>query len=399
MITHTFAAAMADAGETCDDQATVEHPQPSSSAMPGRAWKVAEGNSQPSWPDLHNLLVQQHGIVSRRLDDQDSMLRHLIDSLPKASLSVQSSRQDGNFLESARSSSHPRLFKTFGEQDRSRQANAHRMSMRHSVPADSELNNKKKKQSELDKIVKSPWFEMFFTFVVVTQAIFIGLEVEANRDSYEHVLWMQVVQYAYAAIFTVELSLRLLVHRCSFFTSGDWAWNYFDIFIVATSIWEVVLDASYSNDTPDGSSSGVSGLSGMKPFRIIRITRLAKAVRLLRMFRLILALRTLIASIVNTLKTLAWALVLLGLIVYVFSVLFCQAVNSHLLDPEAAKLSQRELMLAKRHFASLGHSYLSLFMSIAGGVSWEELVAPLMQISIAWVVIFLFYISFTYFAV
>lgn len=56
-------------------------------------------------------------------------------------------------------------------------------------------------------------------------------------------------------------------------------------------------------------------------------------------------------------------------------------------------------MLAQRHFASLGDSYLSLFMSIAGGVSWEELMAPIKQISIAWVLLFLFYISFTCFAV
>ncbi|CAJ1337572.1 unnamed protein product [Effrenium voratum] len=42
---------------------------------------------------------------------------------------------------------------------------------------------------------------------------------------------------------------------------------------------------------------------------------------------------------------------------------------------------------------------LSLFMSIAGGVSWVEVLAPLKFISSAWTVCFLFYIAFTYFAV
>ena len=39
--------------------------------------------------------------------------------------------------------------------------------------------------------------------------------------------------------------------------------------------------------------------------------------------------RTLIASIVHTLKSLVWALLLLALIAYVFAVLFMQAVHGY----------------------------------------------------------------------
>lgn len=41
---------------------------------------------------------------------------------------------------------------------------------------------------------------------------------------------------------------------------------------------------------------------------------------------------------------------------------------------------------------------LSLYMSITGGVSWEQLLVPLSAVSDFWVLIFLFYVSFTYFA-
>ena len=34
---------------------------------------------------------------------------------------------------------------------------------------------------------------------------------------------------------------------------------------------------------------------------------------------------------------------------------------------------------AKRYFGSLGQTMLSLFMSISGGVSWEEMVFPLQE--------------------
>ena len=54
---------------------------------------------------------------------------------------------------------------------------------------------------------------------------------------------------------------------------------------------------------------------------------------------------------------------------------------------------------ARLYFGSLADSMLSLFMSISGGVSWENVVTPLKAVSVAWVFLFLFYVSFTYFAV
>ncbi|CAE7268764.1 para, partial [Symbiodinium sp. KB8] len=44
-------------------------------------------------------------------------------------------------------------------------------------------------------------------------------------------------------------------------------------------------------------------------------------------------------------------------------------------------------------------SMLTLFMSITGGVSWVEVLRPLQAISIFWSYCFLFFVSFTYFAV
>lgn len=54
---------------------------------------------------------------------------------------------------------------------------------------------------------------------------------------------------------------------------------------------------------------------------------------------------------------------------------------------------------ALKYFGSLPFTMLSLFMSISGGVSWELVIRPLQEISATWVVIYLFYVAFTYFAV
>ena len=49
----------------------------------------------------------------------------------------------------------------------------------------------------------------------------------------------------------------------------------------------------------------------------------------------------------------------------------------------------------RRYFGNLPLSMLSLFMSIAGGVSWEELLKPLLHVSALWALCFIFYICFS----
>ena len=83
----------------------------------------------------------------------------------------------------------------------------------------------------------------------------------------------------------------------------------------------------------------------------------------------------------------------------VFAVLFVQAVQDHILDPDNPALPEREMIATQRYFSSLPDTMLSLFMSIAGGASWEDVQAPLKAISTVWVFFFLFFVSFTYFAV
>ena len=76
--------------------------------------------------------------------------------------------------------------------------------------------------------------------------------------------------------------------------------------------------------------------------------------------------------------------------VYVFAVLFTQTINTAVNDMDT---SCPELQDVKRYFGSLVNTMLSLFMSIAGGVSWEAVIAPLGFISPLWALLFLFYIS------
>lgn len=253
---------------------------------------------------------------------------------------------------------------------------------------------------QVSKAIQHPLFDAFFAGVVFVNAIFTGLEVEssiAHQHSRQLLSDWQIrlSHYIFFILFLIELIARLFLNGRSFFCSQDWIWNWLDIAIVASSFVEIVVDV-YEEATQ---FEGRNPVSGLKVFRIIRLTRLVKTIRLVRIFRFVVALRTLVTSILHTLKALFWALTLLGLIVYVFAVIFAQAVSDHRSDPEFPPLGEAESRAADRYFGSLPETMLSLFMSIADGVSWQEVILPLKAMDLTWVFLFLFYVSFTFFAV
>eukprot|EP00434_Breviolum_minutum_P019826 symbB.v1.2.017495.t1/scaffold1358.1/size123611/1 len=251
------------------------------------------------------------------------------------------------------------------------------------------------------RIVRHAGFDFFFAFVVLTNSIFIGVEVQLGLENQgARPLAIYIFQYAYTFLFSLELAMRLWADCRYFLCSEEWMWTWLDIFIVISSIWELIVDILYVWSGNEASEpERLAGFINLKALRVIRITRIVKAVRLMRIFRFVMALRTLITSILHTLQSLFWALALLVLIVYVFAVLFVQAVQDHILDPDNPALPEREMIATQRYFSSLPDTMLSLFMSIAGGASWEDVQAPLKAISTVWVFFFLFFVSFTYFAV
>lgn len=295
----------------------------------------------------------------------------------------------------------PQLFKTFSQTDLTKKKKAHAASMRRSASMDTGNTAivEEKPPNWAKRLVTRSAFDLAFTLVVVTNSIFIGVELQlsVSEPNATHT-GVQIVQYVYTALFTIELWIRICADGCGLFWGDDWTWGWLDLFIVVFSLWEVGVDVLYALVWTESTGGSWSGFSNLKAFRIIRITRLVKAVRLARIFRFVMAFRLLISSILHTLKSLFWALMLLVLIIYVFAVLFTQAVNDHLTDPDV-KYDVLFEKASEEYFAGLPVTMLSLFMSISGGVSWENVIAPLKEVSLVWVVVYLFYISFTYFAV
>jgi len=294
----------------------------------------------------------------------------------------------------------PQLFSTFTHFDLGLQIEAARADGEQSRKRFALMKNFTRSNGDVDdpciyKVVTHVAFEAFFALVVIINSLFIGVEVELQMVSNGATMnseFVRGVQYTFTALFTVELLLRLVAFGFRrMFCEEDWIWSALDVVIVVSSLWETALDILSNNAN--------TNISALRAFRIIRLTKILRTMRLIRIFRFVNALRMLITSIFHTLKSLFWALVLICLNVYVFAVLFVQAVVDFKEEAAFLDLGQREAEGIERYFSSVLMTMLSLFMSIAGGVSWEDVVMPLMAISWVWVGCFIFYVSFTYFAV
>jgi len=297
-----------------------------------------------------------------------------------------------------------RLFSTFSHYDLALQDVAERVEgvrNRLTFGESSGFSITSQKMPLVQKIVHTHAFDVFCAVVVMSNSVFLGIEVQLSiQDPGELPQYMQIVTFSYAGFFLLELLLRVMADGLQIFCNDDWIWGWLDLFVVTISIWEVVADVILVLEgNGSGQNSSVEGVSSLRALRIVRITRIIRVARLMRVFRFVMAFRTLITSIAFTLKSLFWALMLLFVIVYVFAVLFAQVVNDYVADPANPELPPDEFEKSQQYFSSLVDTMISLFMCIANGVNWENVVAPLKVISPAWTLLFVFYISFTQFAV
>jgi len=425
-------------GDEFSDHQEIAEVPPTQKANPGHLWSAteAEFDVQVGLQSLYELMRNQHREVLDRLAVQDKALSQTIKRPkkrnPDLSEPLATPKEQGGPTSATASpvskgrrfsrppqelgicdglESHeepyfsPTIFKSFSQTERNLHISAANAHANHLRKRFAELgfvtgtHRKRDTTSCAQRIVDHPAFDIFFALAVIANSVFIGVEVQILLDNYGKPtdLAVQVARDVFVGLFFIELLLRILADGFRQYWGSDWMWMWLDTIVVLSSLWELGVDIAFYIQDQDGiENPALAGVTGFKAFRIIRITRIVKTVRILRVFRFVMAFRTLITSILHTIQSLCWALLLLVLIMYVFAVLFTQAVNGYILDGNP--MSAEDHAASLKYFSSVADTMLSLFMSVAGGVSWE-VISPLKSIGVMWVFAFLVYMSFTYFAV
>jgi len=206
---------------------------------------------------------------------------------------------------------------------------------------------------KLKTFLETQRFQYFIIAVIVVNAIVLGMQTSDQLVTSMGGILNALDQIA-LAIFVIELSLKLVAYRLSFFKSP---WNIFDFIIVGSAL------------LPTG-----DGVSVLRALRVLRAFRLVSTIP---------TMRSVIQALLNSIPAMGSVITIMGLIFYVFAVMSTSLFGESF----------------PQWFGSIGQSLYSLFQ-IMTLESWSMgIVRPVMEhYPYAWAV-FVPFIIFTTFAV
>lgn len=145
-------------------------------------------------------------------------------------------------------------------------------------------------------LAESTVCRFLFISLVLINGVLIGVEADHPEGDF----W-DIVEYFFVIIFTFEIAMKLIGFGTVFWT--EW-WNTMDFLIVASSVVDIILKEASGNDS--------SGLSVLRLLRVLRVVRLVGFLEKLDL---------LARAFVEALKSVAWVMVLVLIIIYIFAVL------------------------------------------------------------------------------
>jgi hypothetical protein len=246
------------------------------------------------------------------------------------------------------------------------------------------------------------YFKCTSAMLIILNTIFIGVETDigmrlALEDppaSDPHAF--EIINIAFLAFFSLELLIRIVGFRLEFFHGEEASWNMFDTAVVLFSL----VEALFLGDAVK-----------MQSLRTLRLFRLVRTLRVVRVVRVFQRLKSMIICIMNGLVSLVWALILLFLLMYLFSIVCLQGAAVYLRDYSAQTHYEGDQVYGDRftddelraeiltHYSNLPRSMVTLMMSITGGLDWYDGMRPLLQINPLYGALFVFFIMFIIFGV
>jgi len=225
---------------------------------------------------------------------------------------------------------------------------------------------------------------------IMLNCIAIGIETHLLTTTGHVPFVLKLAEHMFCLLYVCELVIRLLLYRWRFFLEP---WNTFDFIIVGAQVMEMIEQSI-------GNLPYVMDVSFLRSFRIIRIIRVTRAVQHSwpESLHFVEDLRTIVFAMLGSFQSFAWSMLIIVIFVCSISVMFTSWVTTALNNSDAENNPHAE----KLHYfyGSLERTALTLFESIAGGLSWDDAADPLIRgISPMAGIVYCVYVSFSTFAV
>ena len=243
-------------------------------------------------------------------------------------------------------------------------------------------------------VSKSIAFNVAVALVIISNSMFLGLQLEVSVHDADGstARWFLLGHFCYAILFSLEMVVRVVALGPRGFLCGpDFAWNWLDLCIVFPAWIELAVDFVQLQTVGAGTSN-----SNFRVIRVFRVTRVLQVIRSVRLVRFISAFRELVISVLDTVRQLVWAMVLLLLVIYSFGILFTDAVLQHMDGADDGALENLEKL--QHYFGGVYDSSTTLFRTLLAGFDWIDAADALMPLGVVWVQLFHIYVAFGDFA-
>jgi len=235
------------------------------------------------------------------------------------------------------------------------------------------------------RVVGSAWFRIIVFLAVVGNAVVLGAETHQAVIG-ERSLLFERVNMAINVVFFVELVIRVAAERWDFVRGDEWQWNLLDTVLVGLGIGSDIA-MLLANARMSGSGS----------WRVMRLMRVLRTFRILKSMKSAWEFQKMLYALMSSMRTLLCSLLILVFVIYFFGVLICQAIADSAAD--RSSMSEEESPRLQEYWGDLPRTFITLFMAITSGVSWEVCFLPLLDLGWVHSALFISYIVLCLFGV
>jgi len=247
------------------------------------------------------------------------------------------------------------------------------------------------RRGEVARFINGSPFKALCSLVIFFNALFIVYTTDSNMNTAstlkgeDNNLVIEIINICFLSFYTLELALKMAVHRWYFFVGAELGWNIFDLVLVLLSLYSQFF--AFLLSQRNGQTANASAL------RALRVVRLARVLRVLQLMRVFNELRMLLHAVLGSAITLFWSLLILASIFYFFAVACVQLLTAFLNDQGAAASEELRRDITAL-FGNVGASMLTLFQVTFGGSDWGVVYNVLVQTDVVTCFFFVFFIAF-----
>jgi hypothetical protein len=219
------------------------------------------------------------------------------------------------------------------------------------------------RSSGLARFIRSSKFETACVLVIIFNGVDIFMKTDDRmmnarrrledpiRTDHDDEIGFRIMELFFLVFYSMEMAMKLFVHRHYFFVNDQARWNNFEFALVLSSVFDLFMKSS-------------ANFTFLRSFRLLKVLRLVRALRFLKELRLMLT------SMVGCLSPLLWATIMLVFLLSMFSIIFVTNVSDFLFKSPDLDTETRDQLIML--FPSVYGGILTLLEAVSGGADWAE---------------------------